>query len=70
MKLVPKFNETNAFFSFVGFVAGVLFVIAGYSLFTSFLSGIFIYVFLRFCNFIWGIIMKLMGKIGGGTIES
>lgn len=69
MKIVPKFqfNETNSFFVFVGFVSGVLFGIAGYSLLSCFLSGVFIYVFLRFCSFVWSIIMRLLGKVGGGS---
>ena len=56
-----KFNETYAFFIFVGFLSFFGFWVSGCSLFASFLSAIFIYIFLRFANFLWGLIMKLIG---------
>lgn len=62
MKPEIKFNRDYAFFIFVSFTAGFLFALSGISLLSSFLTGIFIYVFLRFMYFVWGILTKFFDR--------
>ena len=67
MKFQFRFNETYAFFVFVCFLAFCAFMLSGAPLSASFLSAVFIYIFLRFAYFLWNIILRLFGRAGGGS---
>lgn len=66
----PKFvfNENYAFFIFVSFVLFLVFKISGCSFFVSFLSATFIYIFLRFTYFLYGLLLKVIGIWGGRNV--
>ena len=59
-----KFNETYAFFIFVAFLSFLAFIVSGVNVLPAFISAVFIYIFLRFANFLWGLIMKLLSTRG------
>ena len=58
MKFILKFNQDYAFFIFISIIAGVFFIASGVPFISAFLTGVFIYIFLRFSYFLWNIIMK------------
>lgn len=62
MKINFKFNEEYAFLIFVSIIAGILCFFSGVSAVSALLTGIFVYIFLRFCYFLWGIIMKILSR--------
>lgn len=68
MKFNFKFNETFGFFVFVAFLAFLACVVSGAAVFASFLSAVFIYIFLRFCYFLWGLLLKLFGFWRGSNV--
>lgn len=76
MKIIPKkisgseSDITYGFLIFTSALCCILFLIGGYDLFSSFLSAVFIYVFLRFSNFLWNIILKILKRIGGGGTDA
>lgn len=57
-----KFNEQYAFFVFVSVLSFFGFLLSGCATFASFISAIFIYAFLRFANFLWKLIIKIIGR--------
>lgn len=59
-----KFNEDYSFLIFVSIVAAILFLMSGVSILSAFLTGLFIYLFLRFCFFVWMIILRVLGRGG------
>lgn len=61
-----QYNEDYAFLLFVAVFTGILFLISGCNGLTSFLTGAFIYLFLRFCLFLWTIILRIIGLGRGG----
>ncbi len=61
---IKLFNYDFAFLIFVSALSGLIFLISGVGLVSSFLTGVFIYIFLRFCYFLWGIILKFAGRGG------
>lgn len=61
-KIDTKFNEDYAFLIFVSFLAGILSFFSGVSALSALLTGIFVYIFLRFCYFLWGLILKLLSR--------
>lgn len=64
MKINLKFNEEYAFLVFVSIIAGVLCFFSGVSAVSALLTGIFVYIFLRFCYFLWGLIMRIFSSRG------
>lgn len=63
------FNEDYAFLMFISLVSALLFLLSGVSVVSAFLTGIFLYIYLRFCYFLWGIIRRFLGRgmdAGGG----
>lgn len=61
---IKAFNHEFAFLIFIAALAGIIFFFSGVGLLSSFLTGVFIYIFLRFCYFLWGILLKLLGRGG------
>lgn len=59
MKIQFHYNEQFAYFIFVAFIIGILCLISAASWFSSFLTGVFVYIFLRFTYFLWMVILKL-----------
>lgn len=59
MKIQFHYNEQFAYFIFVAFIIGILCMVSGVSWFSAFLTGVFIYIFLRFTYFLWGIFLRL-----------
>lgn len=61
-KIDSKFNQDYAFLIFVSFLAGILSFFSGVSAMSALLTGIFVYIFLRFCYFLWNIILKFVSR--------
>lgn len=59
-----KLNEDYSFLIFVSIVAAILFLMSGVSILSAFLTGLFIYLFLRFCYFVWVTILRVIGRGG------
>ena len=59
MTIKFNYNEEYAFFIFVSFFSGILFLISGVSWFSAFLTGLFIYIFLRFTYFLWRFVSRI-----------
>lgn len=57
-----KFNEDYAFLIFISFVSSVLFLFSGVSLLSVLVTGIFMYIYLRFVYFLWSLILRLIGR--------
>lgn len=66
MKPNIKFNEDFAFLMFIAAFSGALFLLSGASVLSSFLTGIFIYIYLRFTYFLWGIVLRIIDHAGHG----
>lgn len=54
-----KFDKDKAFLLFVTLVTGILFLISGSGSLSAFLSGIFLYLYLRLMYFLWRLILRL-----------
>lgn len=59
---IKGFNHDFAFLIFVSFLSGLIFLISGVGFLSAFLTAVFIYIFLRFCYFLWSIVIKLVGR--------
>ena len=64
MKHEFKFNQDYAFLIFIAFFSALLFLISGISFLSAFLTGIFLYIYLRFVYFLWSLILRLIGRWG------
>lgn len=67
---MKKFNRENInvdylFFVFVAFVASLFFWMSGVSMVTCFITGLFVYFFLRFCYFVWNVVLKFFSVYHG-----
>lgn len=61
---IKAFKHDYAFLIFVSALSGFVFLFSGVGLLSAFLTAVFIYIFLRFCYFLWEIILKLAGRGG------
>lgn len=55
------FDVNQVFLFFVALVTGILFFIGGSGMFSALLSGLFVYVYLRFLKFIYRLVLRLIG---------
>lgn len=63
MKLFKfRFNTDYALLLFISLVTGILFLLFGTGGLSAFLSGLFIYIYLRILYFIWSIVLKLFKR--------
>lgn len=54
-------NGERAFFVFMAVVVAVIMIIGDIDIFTAIVTGLFFYLFVRACYFVWGIILRLIG---------
>lgn len=64
MRIKFNFDEQSAFFIFVSVFSGILFLISGVSWLSAFLTGVFIYIFLRFTYFLWSLGLRFFHRTG------
>ena len=57
-----KFNEDYAFLIFISVVSSLLFLFSGVNVLSVLLTGIFLYIYLRFVYFLWSLIRRLIGR--------
>ena len=55
------FDVNQVFLFFVALVTGIIIFISGSGLLSAFLSGLFVYVYLRFLKFIYRLVLRLIG---------
>lgn len=63
------FNEDYAFLMFISLFSALLFLLSGVSVMSAFLTGIFLYIYLRFIYFLWGLIRRFIGRGSGGKTD-
>lgn len=66
MKIEFHYNEQFAYFVFVAFLTGILCLISGVSWLSAFLTGVLIYLFLRFTYFLWNMLHRMILHLRGG----
>lgn len=59
-----KFNEDFAFLIFIATFTAVIFLISGVAFLSAFLTGICLYIYLRFVYFLWSLVLRLIGHWG------